>query len=138
MPWTVNGKTYDGDAWPLPDGAFAHPRSNGSFAKVLRVWVRERGVLSLSDAVRKMSLMPAQILAESVPQMRKKGRIQVGMDADIVVFDLAKVADKSTFDAPNQAAVGFHYVMVNGAMVVERGRLNKDESPGEPIRRPVH
>lgn len=137
LPWSINGKTYEGDAWPLPEGAFAHPRSNGTFAKVLRFWVRERGVLSLSEAVRKMSLMPAQVLEESVPQMRKKGRIQVGMDADIVVFDLATVADKSTFTEPNQAAVGFNYVMVNGVLVVERGKLNPDAAPGEAIRRPV-
>lgn len=137
LPWTVDGKTYEGDAWPLPDGAFSHPRSNGSYAKVLRSWVRERGVLSLSEAVRKMSLLPAQVLEESVPQMRKKGRIQVGMDADIVVFDLGKVADKGTFTEPNQAAVGFNYVMVDGVLVVEKGKLNTDAAPGEPIRRPV-
>lgn len=137
MPWVVNGENYDGDAWPLPEGAFAHPRSNGSFAKVLRFWVRERGVLSLSDAVKKMSLIPAQILEESVPQMRKKGRIQVGMDADIVVFDLEKVADKSTFTEPNQPAVGFSYVLVGGVMVVEKGKLNTDAAPGEAIRRPI-
>lgn len=137
IPWTIDGITYDGDAWPLPDGAFAHPRSNGSFAKVLRSWVRERGVLSLSEAVRKMSLLPAQVLGASVPQMRKKGRIQVGMDADIVVFDLDKVADKGTFTEPNQAAVGFNYVMVNGVLVVENGKLITDAAPGEPIRRPI-
>ncbi|HUU71542.1 MAG TPA: amidohydrolase family protein [Burkholderiales bacterium] len=137
MPWEVAGKTYEGDAWPLPVGAFAHPRSNGTFAKVLRVWVRERGVLSLSDAVRKMSLMPAQILEESVPQMKKKGRIQVGMDADIVVFDLATVADKSTFTKPNQPAVGVNYVMVDGVLVVENGKLNTRAAPGKPIRRPL-
>ena len=84
-----------------------------------------------------MSLMPAQILEESVPQMRRKGRIQIGMDADIVVFDLDKVADESTFSEPNQPAVGFDYVIVNGTPVVDRGRLVLEASPGEPIRRPV-
>ena len=137
LPWNLKGKTYEGDAWPLPDGAFAHPRSNGTFAKVLRVYVRERGVLSLSEAVSKMSLMPAQILEDSVPQMKKKGRIQVGMDADIAVFDLDKVADKGTFTEPNQPAVGFHYVMVNGVLVVEKGTLDTAAAPGRPIRRPV-
>ena len=137
LPWTLKGQTYEGDAWPLPDGAFSHPRSSGSYAKMLRVYVRERGVLSLSDAVSKMSLIPAQILEQSVPQMTKKGRIQVGMDADIVVFDLSKVADKSTFAEPNQAAVGFHYVMVNGVLVVENEKLLTSAAPGQPIRRPV-
>ncbi len=137
LPWTVNGKTYDGDAWPLPEGAFSHPRSNGTFAKVLRYWVRERGVLSLTEAVEKMSLMPARILEEFVPQMKKKGRIQVGMDADIAIFDFDKVADKSTFTEPNQPAVGFNYVLVKGELVVNKGKLVTRASPGEPIRRPI-
>lgn len=137
IPWTLNGKTYEGDAWPLPKGAFSHPRSNGSFAKVLREYVRERGVLSLSDAIKKMSLIPAQILDGHVPQMTKKGRIQVGMDADLAIFDMDDVADKSTFTEPNQAAVGFDYVMVDGEFVVYKGKLRTDASPGQAIRRPV-
>ncbi len=79
MLWMVEkgGKieNYTGDAWPLPKEAFTHPRSNGTFAKILRSYVRERGLLSLPEAIRKMSLMPAQNLEDFVPQMKKKGRI---------------------------------------------------------------
>ena len=66
-------ENYDGGAWPLPEGAFSHPRSNGTFAKILRSYVRERGLMSLSEAIRKMSLIPAQTLEGFVPQMKKKG-----------------------------------------------------------------
>jgi len=137
LPWTLKGKTYEGDAWPLPEGAFSHPRSNGSFAKTLRVYVRERGILSLSDAIKKMSLLPAQILEDSVPQMKKKGRIQLGMDADLAIFDIDEVADKGSFSKPNQAAVGFDYVIVDGEFVVYKGKLKTDAAPGKAIRRPV-
>lgn len=137
MPWMIDGKGYTGDAWPLPKDAFAHPRSNGTFARFLRIYVRERGLVSLSEAVRKMSLMPAQILEKSVPQMKNKGRIQTGADADIVVFDLDTIADKGTFSEPNQPAVGVHYLFVNGAPVIEKGALLTGSSPGQAIRRPV-
>ena len=128
---------YEGDEWPLPDKVFSHPRSAGTFAKILRSYVRERGVMSLSEAIRKMSLMPAQTLEKSVPQMRKKGRLQIGMDADIVVFDPATVSDRATFDNANQPAVGVLAVLVNGVPVIRKGELILDAAPGRPIRRAV-
>ncbi|MCE8539983.1 amidohydrolase family protein [Ruegeria pomeroyi] len=132
-----NIQTYTGDEWPLPDNVFAHPRSAGTFAKILRSYVRERGVLSLSEAIRKMSLMPAQTLEDFVPQMRRKGRLQVGMDADIVVFDPKTVADRATFENANQPAVGVQTVLVNGGFVVRDGSLLLDAPHGQPIRRAV-
>jgi hypothetical protein len=139
MFWmTIDGvkiENYSGDAWPLPDNAFSHPRSNGTFAKVLRSYVRERGLLSLNEAIRKMSLMPAQTLEKFVPQMKKKGRIQIGMDADIVIFDPAVIAEKGTYLKPNQPAVGVQTLLVNGTPVVEQGQLQTDAAPGQPIRR---
>lgn len=128
-------KNYDGDDWPLPDKVFSHPRSAGTFAKVLRSYVRERGLISLNEAIRKMSLMPAQTLEDFVPQMRKKGRLQEGMDADIVVFDPKTIADKATYENANQPAVGVQTLLVNGVPIVAQGALLKDAAPGQPIRR---
>jgi len=130
-------ENYDGDAWPLPKEAFSHPRSNGTFAKILRSYVRERGLMSLDEAIRKMSLMPAQTLEGFVPQMKKKGRIQVGMDADIVVFDPETIRDVGTYEEPNQPAVGVQSVLVNGELIVGQGELLLDAAPGQPIRRAV-
>ena len=130
-------ENYAGDDWPLPEKAFSHPRSNGAFAKILRSYVRERKLMSLQEALRKMSLMPAQTLEGFVPQMKKKGRLQEGMDADIVVFDPETIADKGTYTEPNQPAVGVQTVLVNGVAVVASGKLVEDAAPGKPIRRAV-
>jgi N-acyl-D-glutamate deacylase len=128
-------QNYSGDAWPLPEGSFSHPRSNGTFAKILRSYVRERGLLSLNEAIRKMSLMPAQTLEGFVPQMKKKGRIQVGMDADIVVFNPETIRDVGTYEKLNQPAVGIQSVLVSGKLVFAEGELILDAAPGQPIRR---
>jgi N-acyl-D-glutamate deacylase len=128
---------YDGDAWPLPEGAFSHPRSNGTFAKILRSYVRERGLMTMQEALRKMTLMPAQTLEGFVPQMKKKGRLQVGMDADILVFDPETIRDVGTYEDPNHPAEGVHTVLVNGEPVVAQGELVLDAAPGQPIRRPL-
>jgi len=127
--------TYEGDGWPLPENVFTHPRSSGTFAKILRSYVRERGLLSLNEAIRKMSLMPAQTLEDFVPQMRQKGRIQVGMDADIVVFDPATIADRATFENANQTPGGVQTVLVGGVVTVSDGALVLDAQGGRPIRR---
>ena len=130
-------ENYAGEEWPLPKQAFSHPRSAGAFAKILRSYVRERQLLTLPEALRKMTLMPAQTLEDSVPQMKKKGRLQVGMDADIVVFDPKTIADKATYTEPNQPAVGVQTVLVNGEPIVKEGKLLTDAAPGQPIRREV-
>jgi N-acyl-D-glutamate deacylase len=128
---------YEGDAWPLPADTFSHPRSNGTFAKVLRSYVRERKLMTLQEALRKMTLMPAQTLEGFVPQMKKKGRLQEGMDADIVVFDPETIRDVGTYDKPNQPAVGVRSLVVNGERVVDGGELILAAAPGRPIRRDV-
>ena len=128
---------YEGDAWPLPENTFSHPRSNGTFAKVLRSYVRERGLLTMQEALRKMTLMPAQTLEGFVPQMKKKGRLQEGMDADIVVFDPETISDVGTYEKPAQAAVGVQSLVVNGELVIEGGELILDAGPGQAIRREV-
>lgn len=128
---------YSGDEWPLPDDTFSHPRSNGTFAKILRSYVRERGLMTMQEALRKMTLMPAQTLEGFVPQMKKKGRLQEGMDADIVVFDPETISDVGTYEKPNLPAVGVQAVLVNGGLVVQNGQLLLDAPRGQPIRRAV-
>jgi len=137
MPWTSNGQNISGDVWPLPADAFSHPRSAGTFTRFLRDYVRERKKETLLEGLRRMTLIPAQILGASVPQMKRKGRVQVGADADLVVFDLATVSDRGTFTKPNQTAVGMRYVIVNGTPVVRDGELVRDALPGRAIRRSV-
>jgi N-acyl-D-glutamate deacylase len=126
---------YDGEDWPLPKETFSHPRSNGTFAKILRSYVRERGLMTMQEALRKMCLMPARTLEGFVPQMKKKGRLQKGMDADILVFDPETISDVGTYEKPNQPAVGVQSLLVNGELVVDGGKLVLDAAPGRPIRR---
>jgi N-acyl-D-glutamate deacylase len=94
-------------------------------------------MMSMQEALRKICLMPAQTLEGFVPQMKKKGRLQAGMDADIVVFDPDTIREVGTYEAPNQPAVGVQSLLVNGTLVVENGQLITDAAPGQPIRRPV-
>jgi N-acyl-D-aspartate/D-glutamate deacylase len=113
-----------------------HPRTAGTYTRVLGKYVRERGALTLMDAVRKMTLMPAQRLERRVPSMKNKGRIRVGADADLVVFDAQHVIDKSTYDEPARYAEGMKYVLVNGVVVIKDGQLQPGTYPGRPVRAP--
>ncbi len=116
------------DAMPYAKGA--HPRSAGTFSRVLGLYVRERKVLSLSDALGKMSLMPANRMAGMAPEMKNKGRLQAGADADIVVFDPATIIDQSTFDSGLKFSIGMHHVLVGGTFVVRDQKIVPDVSPG--------
>ena len=111
-----------------------HPRGAGTFARVLGRYVREQHALGLMDAVRKASLMPAQRLETMAPAMRQKGRLQVGADADIAVFDPARVIDKATFENAAQYSEGFRHVLVEGTFVVRDGKLQDGVAPGQGIR----
>jgi N-acyl-D-aspartate/D-glutamate deacylase len=98
MPWlsTRTGREVDPKTWPMPDDAYSHLRSAGTFTRFLSQYVRDRKLISWSDAITKTSYLPAKLLEETAPQMRKKGRLQVGMDADLTVFDPATVQDRAT------------------------------------------
>lgn len=111
--------------------------SLGTFTRFLRDYVRERRKVTLQEGLRRMTLIPAQILEGSVAQMKRKGRLQVGADADLVAFDLASVSERGTYTQPNQTAVGMRYVIVNGTAVIHDGVLVGDALPGRAIRRPV-
>jgi N-acyl-D-aspartate/D-glutamate deacylase len=115
------------------DGAQGHPRNAGTYSRVLAQYVREKGTLTLMDAVRKMTLMPAQMLERSTPAARQKGRLQEGADADIVVFDAATIRDQSTFEKPMEPSVGVKYLVVTGTLVVNEGKIIEDVFPGRAI-----
>lgn len=110
-----------------------HPRSSGTYARMLGKYVREEKATSLMDALRKMSLMPAQRLEAMSPQMRRKGRMRVGADADIVVFDPEKVIDRATFTKPNMPSEGIPYVMVEGTFVVRDSQIVPGVFPGQGV-----
>ena len=114
----------------------AHPRGAGSFSRVLGRYVRQRGTLGLMEALKKMTIMPAQRLESAVPQMRTKGRLRVGADADITIFDSNTVLDHATFEEPAQASRGIHHVIVGGSFVVKDTEFLDDVHPGRAIRRP--
>lgn len=105
-----------------------HPRAAGTYARVLGRYVREQHVLTLMDAIRKMTLMPAERIRQ--PNL---GRVKVGADADITIFDPARVIDRATFENPAQYSDGIPYVLVNGIFVVKNGELVKGAAPGRPV-----
>jgi dihydroorotase len=114
-----------------------HPRVAGTYSRVLGRYVRDQKALGLMEALRKMTIMPAQHLETRVPQMRKKGRISVGADADITVFDPATVIDRATYREPSLPSVGIEYVLVNGTVAVNHGKFQSDVLPGRAIRAAV-
>jgi hypothetical protein len=115
------------------DGVEGHPRNAGTFARVLAQYVREKGTITLMDALRKMSLMPAQRLERSSPAARQKGRLQEGADADIVVFDAGTIRDRATFEKPMETSVGVRYLVVGGTVVVDEGKIVPDVFPGRAL-----
>jgi dihydroorotase len=114
-----------------------HPRTAGTEARTLAYYVRETKQLSMMDALKKMTLMPAQRLEKLAPVFRKKGRIKVGADADITLFDPATVRDRSTYQQPALTSVGFRYVLVNGVPVVMDGTVRDGVFPGMGARAPI-
>jgi len=114
----------------------SHPRSAGTFSRTLARYVREEQAITLMQALRKMSLMPAQRLQARVPDMARRGRLAPGAYADVVVFDPDAVRDTATYEQPARYAIGMRHVLVNGQAVVYDGALVEDAKPGQPVRAP--
>lgn len=133
MPLVLDGKKDKSNQWPTDPRASAHPRSAGSYARVLGLVTRERSVFTLPEAIRRCTYVPARILEATAPAMKSKGRVQVGADADITIFDSAKVADRATYQriAPS---TGFRHVLVNGQFVVKDSELLVDALHGRPVK----
>lgn len=114
----------------------SHPRSAGTFTRTLARYVREEKAMTLMEALRKMTLLPAQRLQGRVPEMARRGRLAPGTYADIVVFDPDAVRDMATYEQPARYAIGMRHVLVNGQSVVYDGALVEEVKPGLPVRAP--
>jgi N-acyl-D-amino-acid deacylase len=131
QPWVSIDNDSSGTS---PDGLLGtehpHPRAYGTFPRILRKYVREEKELTLPDAIRKFSALPAQRL-----RLTDRGVLKQGMWADVVVFDPARITDKATFENPNQFSEGMEYVLVNGVPVIESGKMT-GALPGKVLRGP--
>jgi N-acyl-D-amino-acid deacylase len=131
QPWVAIDNDSSGTS---PEGILGqehpHPRAYGTFPRILRKYVREDKALTLEDAIRKMSALPAQRL-----RLTDRGVLKAGMWADVVVFDPATVRDLATFDNPNQLSEGMEYVLVNGVPVIEQSKMT-GALPGKVLRGP--
>jgi dihydroorotase/N-acyl-D-amino-acid deacylase len=131
QPWVSLDNDSSGAS---PEGILGrdhpHPRAYGTFPRILRKYVREEHKLTLEDAIRKFSALPAQRL-----RLEGRGLLRAGMWADVVIFDPATVRDLATFDNPNQLSEGMAYVLVNGAPVIDNGKMT-GALPGRVLRGP--
>jgi dihydroorotase/N-acyl-D-amino-acid deacylase len=133
QPWVSVDNDSEGTS---PEGllgqAHPHPRAYGTFPRILRKYVREDHALSLEDAIRKFTALPAQRM-----RLTDRGVLKAGMRADVVVFDPATVRDRASFDNPNQLSEGMEYVLVNGVPVIEQGKMT-GALPGKVLRGPAY
>jgi N-acyl-D-aspartate/D-glutamate deacylase len=113
-----------------------HPRTSGTYAKVLGKYVREDKAVALMDALRRMTLEPARRLERRTPALTNKGRVKVGADADLTIFDPDAVIDRSTYENATIASAGIPYVIVGGQIVVDKGEVTAAR-PGRAVRAPV-
>ncbi|MEO7134868.1 MAG: amidohydrolase family protein, partial [Vicinamibacterales bacterium] len=113
-----------------------HPRTSGTYAKVLGRYVRDEGAVTMMNALARMTLEPARLLERRTPAMATKGRVRVGADADLTVFDPATVLDRATYEDAGIPSAGIPYVVVGGQVVVDRGQLTKAR-PGRAVRAPI-
>jgi dihydroorotase/N-acyl-D-amino-acid deacylase len=133
QPWVSIDNDSEGTS---PEGilgqAHPHPRAYGTFPRILRKYVREDKALSLEDAIRKFTALPAQRM-----RLTDRGVLKSGMWADVVVFDASHLRDRATFDNPNQLSEGMDYVLVNGIPVIDQGNMT-GALPGIVLRGPAY
>lgn len=134
MPVLWPGGVRESLRWPLPPGGSTHPRTAGTFAKTLRLMVREAGAWSWPEAFRRASYLPARVVDDVAPAARGKGRLAVGADADIVVLDPESVTDHATYADPTRPSEGVRQLLVAGTFVVRDGLLRTDALPGRALR----
>jgi len=125
---------HDTREWPLPPGGRTHPRTAGTFAKSLRLMVRESGAWSWREAFRRCSYLPARVLDDAAPAMRAKGHLGIGADADLVLIDPHTLTDTATYLDPTRPSVGVRHLFVGGTPVVRDGALLVDAYPGRAVR----
>jgi N-acyl-D-aspartate/D-glutamate deacylase len=134
--WIKTGIAYPGvmiASDGMPYSPLAHPRTAGTFSRVLGKYVRDENVLSLNEAIEKMTLLPAKRLENSSPMMRFKGRIQVGADADITIFNPNTIADQASFEKGLKFSTGIEYVLVNGTIVLRNGKTQENVFAGQAV-----
>ena len=134
MPVFWPDGTFERAEWPLPPGGSTHPRTAGTFAKTLRLMVRETAAWTWLEAFRRCSYLPARVLDDCAPGAHAKGHLGVGADADIVVLDPERITDAATYTDGTRPSVGVEHLYVAGTSVVRQGELQTDALPGQPLR----
>ncbi len=138
-PWTKKAIAEPGviivsDLLPMQSKDKNVAPHNGAFSKILGRYVRDTPLLDISTALSKMTLLPAQRLEKIAPLLAKKGRLQIGADADITVFNAERIIDNATYKNPYQTADGIEHVIVNGVLIVKEGKLVDNTYPGRELR----
>jgi hypothetical protein len=134
MPVQWPDHQADTREWPLPAGASTHPRTAGTFARSLRLMVREYAAWDWAEAFRRCSYLPARILDDVAPAMRRKGRLGPGADADLVVLDPAAITDNASAADPVRPSSGVRHLLVGGTFVIRDGGLDLGAYPGRAVR----